>query len=89
MAPRQKNRSRETYQWHPDRLQRFAKAVPSDLRSVQLRPFHLQQCVDSMDGIGPDAKRNYMRSIQRAMRWAEQQGYNERAPQSAHAFCLL
>ncbi len=76
----QKNRSRETYHWYLDRLQRFAKAVPPDLRSGQLRPFHVQQWVDAMDGIGPGTKRNYMRSIQRAMRWAEQQGHIERSP---------
>jgi integrase len=76
----QKNRAADTYRWYLDRLQRFAEAIPPDLRCSHLRPYHVQEWVDAMSGIANGTKRNYIRSVQRAMRWAEQQGRIERSP---------
>ncbi|HOW74025.1 MAG TPA: site-specific integrase [Phycisphaerae bacterium] len=76
----QQHRSPETYRWYKDRLELFCNAIPASLTVDQLRPFHLQKWIDSHPDRSNGTKRNYCRSIQRAMRWAEEQGYIERSP---------
>lgn len=76
----EKHRAPDTYDWYHYRLERFVGAIPADLKTNQLRPFHVQKWIDSYDELAPGSKRNYCRAIQRAMRWAEQQGYIERSP---------
>ena len=43
----QKHRSADTYRWYKDRLNLFCNAVPADLTAERLRPFHVQQWIDS------------------------------------------
>lgn len=75
------NRAPDTYRWYLDRIQRFAsEAIPEGMRCLELRPFHLQKWVDRIPGIAPGTKRNYIRAVQRAMKWAEQQGMIDRSP---------
>jgi len=74
----QKHQAPDTYRWYKDRLQAILNAIPS-LRVSQLRPYHIQQFVDGLDVSG-GTKRNYIRSIKRAMKWAEEQGYIEKSP---------
>ncbi len=76
----QKHRAPDTYEWYRYRLQRFVDCAPRDLRVTQLKPFHVQQWIDSYQGLSSGSKRNYCRAIQRTMRWAEQQGYIEHSP---------
>ncbi len=75
----EKHRSAETYRWYKDRVELFCRRYP-DLLVAQLRPFHVQEWIDSYEGISSGTKRNHCRAIQRAMRWAEQQGYIDRSP---------
>ena len=66
----QKNRAPDTYVWYQSRLQLFVTRYP-DLTVEELRPIHVQEWIDSVGGL-PGTKRNYARTIQRAMRWAAQ-----------------
>ncbi|MDB4614266.1 hypothetical protein OAH18_01110 [bacterium] len=75
-----KHRAAATYEWYRWRLQLFTETIPSNLTVSQLKPFHVQGWIDSQDGWGSGSKRNGVKAIQRAMRWAVQQGYIERSP---------
>ncbi len=70
----QHHRAADTYLWYRDRLQRFAEVHPN-LTTRDLRPFHVQQWLDGMEGLASGSKRNYCRAVKRVMRWAQQQGY--------------
>lgn len=74
----QKNRAADTYVWYQSRLQHFVTRY-RDLTVEDLRPIHVQEWIDSIDG-APGTKRNYARTIQRAMRWAAQMGCIEVNP---------
>lgn len=76
----QANRSPDTFEWYRFRLQLFVATINPELRAEDLRPFHVQTWIDSCEGISNGSKRNHCRAIQRAMRWAEQQGYITRSP---------
>ena len=76
----QKHRAPDTYEWYRYRLQRFVDSIGPDLKVGQLKPFHVQQWIDGYEKLANGSRRNYCRSIQRAMRWAEQQGYVDRSP---------
>lgn len=76
----EKHRSAETYRWYKDRLELFCNAIPASLTLDQIKPFHVQKWIDSYPNLSAGSKRNYCRSIQRAMSWAEEQGYVERSP---------
>jgi integrase len=68
------NRSADTFEWYRYRLQRFCERYP-DLRTTDLKPFHVQQWVDSYPDLGRTSRRNYLRSVKRCCKWAVQQGY--------------
>lgn len=68
----EKNRAPDTYVWYQSRLQLFVTRYP-DLTVDELRPIHVQEWIDSFNG-SAGTKRNYARTIQRAMRWAAQMG---------------
>ena len=74
----QKHRAAETYEWYRYRLQRFIERH-SDLRLDQLRPFHVQQWVDSYE-LSQTSRRNYLRSVKRCVAWAVTQGYADKSP---------
>ncbi len=76
----QKHRNPHTYRWYKDRLQLFIRTIPTDLALDQLKPFHVQQWIDGYPNLSSGSKRNYCRSIVRAMNWAEEQGYVSRSP---------
>ena len=73
-----RNRSPESYESYRYRLQRFIEHYP-DLRSDQLRPYHVEKWAGSYD-IAQTTRRNYMRAVKRCMRWAKGQGYIEVNP---------
>lgn len=74
-----KHRAPETYGWYRSRLQLFVERYP-DLNVSELRPYHVQEWIDSYDHLSSGSKRNHCRSIQRALHWAEEQGLIERSP---------
>ena len=73
------NRSADTFEWYRYRLQRFCQRYP-DLRTTDLKPFHVQQWVDSYPDLGRTSRRNYLRSVKRCCKWAVQQGYLSAIP---------
>ncbi len=74
-----KHRSPHTYEWYRYRLQRFAETYP-DLSANQLRPFHVQEWLNAMDGLSSGSRRNHCRAVKRSLRWALQQGYIDQNP---------
>ena len=75
----QKNQAADTFEWYRSRLQRFAEHYP-ELEIAELKPFHVQRWLDSIEGVKSGTKRNYARAIIRVMRWAEAQGLVDRSP---------
>jgi integrase len=61
------------------RLQLFIDRYP-DLRVGELRPYHVQEWIDSFAHLSSGSKRNHCRAIQRALHWAEEQGIIDRSP---------
>lgn len=72
------HRAADTYIWYQSRLELFARKYP-DLLVGQLKAYHVQQWIDSFK-VSNGTKRNYARSIQRCMRWCEEQGIIDRSP---------
>jgi integrase/recombinase XerD len=75
----QRHRSPDTFEWYRYRLQRFCDRYP-ELRTCDLRPFHVQVWVDSSPDLSRTTCRNYIRSVKRCLKWAQQQGYIEVNP---------
>jgi integrase len=73
------HRSPDTYRWYKDRLQAFLNFAPKGLLVTELKPFHVQQWIDTMPHKS-GTKRNYVRAVKRAMLWAEEQGITDRSP---------
>jgi hypothetical protein len=73
------HRAPDTFEWYQFRLQRFAETYPH-LKVDQLRPYHVQKWLDSMNGLSSGSKRNSCRAIKRTMKWAAQQGYIDQSP---------
>ena len=74
------HRAPDTFEWYRWRLQLFCDSIPENLTVSDLKPFHVQEWIDSRTSWGSGSKRNGCKAVQRAMRWAEQQGYIERSP---------
>jgi integrase len=75
----QKNRAPATYNWYRDRLEQFARKYPT-LTTSEIRPYHVQEWIDALEGVTSGTKRNYCRTIKRAMRWAKRLGYIDHNP---------
>jgi hypothetical protein len=76
----EKNVALRTYEWYQQRAQLFVKSIPPDLLVRELKPYHLQRWIDAHPSWSPGSKRNGCRAVQRAMRWAEEQGLIDRSP---------
>ncbi|MEM8943915.1 MAG: hypothetical protein AAGD11_01940 [Planctomycetota bacterium] len=70
----EKHRAPDTYEWYRFRLERFLQKNP-DLQVHQLKPYHVQEWIDEMDGLASGSRKNYCRAIKRCLRWCKQQGY--------------
>ena len=75
----QKNRATETFEWYRYRIERYCRKYP-ELKLAELKPFHVQQWVDSYPKLSKTSRRNYLRSIKRCVSWACRQGYQEFDP---------
>jgi integrase len=74
-----RHRALRTYEWYLQRCQWFVQSIPA-LTVAQLKPFHVQQWLDEHPTWSDGHKRGCVIAIQRALRWAEKQGYIERSP---------
>jgi hypothetical protein len=70
----EKHRSAATYEWYQERLQQFVLYHP-ELRIAELKPFHVQEWVDTHPEHAAATKRNNIRAVKRCLAWATQQGY--------------
>ena len=59
---REKHRAEATYEWYRDRLQQFPRFIPHELHVTDLKPFHLQQWLDSEPAWNDGSKRNGIRN---------------------------
>jgi integrase len=76
-----KHRERRTYDAYKERIQSFLDVMPEKtLPAKDLRPFHLQQWVDSHPAWNPGMKRGRLQSVQRALNWAVKQGRLDKSP---------
>lgn len=76
----QKHRAPDTFEWYRWRLQLFCDSIPDNLTVADLKPYHVQEWIDSQTTWCSGSKRNGCKAVQRAMRWSEQQGYIDRSP---------
>jgi len=88
----QKHREALTYQWYLERTQAFARFLVPDpikpqlkvkaglLKVSQLKPFHVQQWVDSHPEWSDSHRRGSTTAVQRAFRWAEKLGHIDKSP---------
>ena len=76
-----RHREIRTYETYKERLQSFISALPDkSLAAGDLRPYHLQQWVDSHPLWNPGMKRGRLQSVQRALNWAVRQGRMDKSP---------
>lgn len=75
----EKNRAPDTYEWYRQRLQAFAGRIGRGLKVRRLRPLHVQEFIDKMPHAS-GTKRNYVRAVKTAMKWALKQGYIDENP---------
>jgi integrase len=75
------HRAPRTFEWYLDFLQSFISSLPDkEMRTDDLRPFHVHQWADSHKAWGPSCKRGAITAIQRAFLWAEKLGHIEKSP---------
>jgi integrase len=75
------HRACRTYESYKERIQSFLNALPDkSLAAKDLRPFHLQQWVDSHPDWNPGMKRGRLQAVQRALNWAVKQGRLDKSP---------
>lgn len=68
------NSSAATYAWYRRFLQAFIDTIPANLTARQLRPHHVQAWADAGAARSNSTRHARIRSVQRAMSWAVQQG---------------
>jgi integrase len=75
------HRSAGTYGFYYEHLQSFTNSLlDKRLQTEQLKPFHVQQWVDSHPSWGPTYRRGAIGAVQRAFLWAEKLGHIEKSP---------
>jgi integrase len=75
----EQHRPGRTYEWYRERCQGFLDAIPATLTIRELKPFYVQQWVDTHrwnDGM----KRGAMIAVKRAFNWLAKQGHIDRSP---------
>lgn len=73
------NRAPATYDWYLDRCQGFL-SFAGNITVDDLKPYHVQEWVDSHSGWGPTYQRGCIAGIQRSLNWALKMGYISQNP---------
>ena len=76
----QRRQAPRTYEWYLRHLQNYGGKVLKQLTVAQLRPHHVTAILDAHDDWSPSTKHGFARCVQRAFRWATQEGIIERSP---------
>jgi integrase len=74
------NNSPKTFQWRKENLQTFAQSIPGNLTVADLKPFHVTREMNAHPNWGNDSRANFARCVQRAFRWAFDQGLVDKNP---------
>ena len=74
-----KHRAERTYDWYRERCQSFVDAIP-DICVRQLKPYHVQQWLDSRPHWSNGHKRGHITALMRAFNWAYKMGYCPQNP---------
>ena len=78
------HRADRTFDSYLERLQSFCDYLAAEnldaLSAKELRPFHVQEWVDSHSTWNPGMKRGRMQAVQRAFNWAVKLGRLDRSP---------
>jgi len=74
------HRAAQTFDWYLHRTASFDRSMPNGLTVGQLKPFHVQQWIDSHPTWSNGHKRGCIRAVQRSLRWAQQMGLIDRNP---------
>ncbi len=71
-----------TYEWYKRHLQSFTDSLlaPKTMTVEQLKPFHVQDWLDSKPRWGASQRNGAVGAVKRAFRWAEQQGHILKSP---------
>jgi integrase len=76
-----KNRKPETFKARRIHLRRFAKFIGKIRKASDLKPFHVQRCLDRYyAGRSTTYQNDAITSIKGALNWAVEQGYIDRNP---------
>jgi integrase len=76
-----KHRELRTFESYQERIQSFLRSLQDKQLFVRdLRPFHLQNWVDSHPAWNSGMKRGRMQGVQRALNWAVKQGRIDKSP---------
>jgi integrase len=76
----ERRKAPRTYEWYRRHLEAFAKAIPRTLPVAKLKPNHVTQIIDAHDEWSPSTKHGFARCVQRAFRWAADEGIIGRSP---------
>lgn len=76
----EKRKSPRTYEWYRRHLRNLAAAIPRSLAVADLKPNHVTRIIDAHDGWSPSSKHGFAGCVQRAFRWAVQEGLINRSP---------
>lgn len=74
-----RNRAPRTYEWYLERLQWFIEFLTRDVPASELKPFQLQEWLDSKD-CSNGHKRGCAKAVIRALNWATKMGHLDRNP---------
>lgn len=75
-----KHKAKRTYKWYSDFAQSFLDHAPKRLTVGQLKPFHVQEWVDSKDTWSDSTRKGAITTIKTALRFACKQGYIDSSP---------
>lgn len=74
------NSSPKTFKWRKENLQAFTSSIPKGLMVSELKPFHVTREMNAHPTWGGDTRANFARCVQRAFRWALDQGLIDKNP---------
>ena len=76
-----RHREKRTFESYEERIKSFLASLTDRRMPLRdLRPFHLQQWVDSHPDWSPGMKRGRMQAVQRGLNWAVKQGRIDKSP---------
>jgi integrase len=76
----ERHKAPRTYEWYVRHCQLFSESIGKDMAVAELRPRHLTELCDAHPEWMPNSKHALCRAVQRAFRWAAEQGYIDRSP---------